>query len=797
VTKMRIDILKKLKKLPKRAGYLFLAFLVALTGLIWWHPSRAHAQTIFLTTGTSWTVPSDWNNSSNTIETIGGGGLGGDGAAVSVGAGGGGAGGGGYAISNNVSLTAGLSVTMHVGAGGTSAFPAGGDTYLCNSSSNCTSATDTAVIVGSSGGGRGGVSAGGTAGVFDTGSSGKSGGAGGSGRAGSGTSGGGGGGGGGAAGGQAAGVNGGNAGSSTGAAGGQGDGTFGGLGGSTSGGAGSNGTEWDATHGSGGGSGAGNGGGSGASGFDAGTAGSYGAGGGGGGGSGKNVATGGAGANGAQGLITVTYTVVTATFDQNSYQWLTNADSVTPGGKLNGVSQNTATTLTSAGQAFRLRQLIKPSTSLSASAQSYNEQYAALSTFGTCSAIPNGNWSNMTGSSSVQNFAQTGTNVTTTSHPWTSPGNISANDATSASVTLSLSQTSDQLWATNHGFSIPTNAVVQGIQATVRHVFSSGSGATVSSAYLIKNGVIGATNKGGAAVPSTFSNTSFGSSSDLWGDTWTPSDINNSNFGFVYAASLGSTAGTVSVDSISISVTYSTSGLITYKDNPTPVSGDAISTTANDPTESGQTVAAQTYQEADSFTNTSSYGGTVDGMWDLALYDNGAPAGTTYCLRTVKSDGTALDSYSFYPQITTASTNSPPSAPTLSAPSSGATNVSTTPTFSLSTTDPDSDAVTYRIYLYQSDCSTVVGTSPFAQASSGTGWDNGTTAYTSGATANYTYQGTLSNNTQYCWKADAVDPAGSNTYGSASATQSFTTAAASSSVNIGGGTTIRGGTAIQ
>ncbi len=29
---------------------------------------------IFLTSGTSWTVPSDWNNAANTIEVIGGGG---------------------------------------------------------------------------------------------------------------------------------------------------------------------------------------------------------------------------------------------------------------------------------------------------------------------------------------------------------------------------------------------------------------------------------------------------------------------------------------------------------------------------------------------------------------------------------------------------------------------------------------------------------------------------------------------------------------------------------------------------
>ena len=44
---------------------------------------------VFLTSGTSWTVPSDWNNAANTVEVIGGGGggsNGADGVGVGVGA---------------------------------------------------------------------------------------------------------------------------------------------------------------------------------------------------------------------------------------------------------------------------------------------------------------------------------------------------------------------------------------------------------------------------------------------------------------------------------------------------------------------------------------------------------------------------------------------------------------------------------------------------------------------------------------------------------------------------------------
>jgi len=129
--------------------------------------------------------------------------------------------------------------------------------------------------------------------------------------------------------------------------------------------------------------------------------------------------------------------------------------------------------------------------------------------------------------------------------------------------------------------------------------------------------------------------------------------------------------------------------------------------------------------------------------------------------------------------------NSAPSAPTLSTPSSGATGISIAPSFTLSTTDADNDYVQFRIYLYQSNCTTAIGSSPFAEASSQTGWSGqdagpgSNTAYgtTGPTTATYTYQGTLSYNTQYCWKADAIDPGGSNSYGSVSGTQLFTTVA--------------------
>jgi uncharacterized repeat protein (TIGR01451 family) len=96
---------------------------------------------VCITGGTTWTVPADWNNSVNTIEAIGGGS---DGGSVDYPYDGGG--GGAYSAISNAVLTSGATVTLAIGAHGS-------DTYFCNSTSGCTSLSDTSVIVGAQGGG--------------------------------------------------------------------------------------------------------------------------------------------------------------------------------------------------------------------------------------------------------------------------------------------------------------------------------------------------------------------------------------------------------------------------------------------------------------------------------------------------------------------------------------------------------------------------------------------------------------------------------------------------------------------
>jgi|GEM_PF-246961 len=283
---------------------------------------------IFLTSGSSWTVPSDWNSTNNKIEVIGGGG---GGAVYSDDYGHGGGGGGAYSTISNLSLTPGESVEYSIGGGGASGSD-GGDTYFNGSS---LSVSSVGAVGGSAGfeydGGAGGPSASsvgttkysggdggdavGWAGTGGGAAAGPSGTGGDGGTVGSGAQGGSGGGGSGGSngssgssfsGGDGGGVGGGDGATSSsvdGANGTSGGGGGGGYGSSThtDGGNGGAGIDWDSTHGAGGGGGGGGDTSSQESGVS-GNGGNYG-----GGGGGVSADPGSTAGSGAQGIIIIRY----------------------------------------------------------------------------------------------------------------------------------------------------------------------------------------------------------------------------------------------------------------------------------------------------------------------------------------------------------------------------------------------------------------------------------------------------------------------------------------------------------
>lgn len=151
---------------------------------------------------------------------------------------------------------------------------------------------------------------------------------------------------------------------------------------------------------------------------------------------------------------------------------------------------------------------------------------------------------------------------------WTNPGNITADDASYATCTLTASGTSQALNGTSFGFSIPSGATIDGFLVEIERFSSSPLGSPFniadSNVQLIKGGTAGGTNKSTGAVWNYTSPTivSFGGAADLWGQTWTDSDVNASNFGATLSIQnlSGVSTRTGSVDYIRITVYYTASG---------------------------------------------------------------------------------------------------------------------------------------------------------------------------------------------------------------------------------------------
>lgn len=122
------------------------------------------------------------------------------------------------------------------------------------------------------------------------------------------------------------------------------------------------------------------------------------------------------------------------------------------------------------------------------------------------------------------------------SAPWVNPGNASAEDGAVTSSGIGAETPSYYLHSTNYSFSIPAGSTINGITAEAKVFYSDALNGPVVKDFLIqiiKGGTKGATNRADAnAWTTTPTYKTWGGAADLWGETWTVSDINASNFGF-------------------------------------------------------------------------------------------------------------------------------------------------------------------------------------------------------------------------------------------------------------------------
>ncbi|KKR79970.1 MAG: hypothetical protein UU73_C0006G0026 [Candidatus Daviesbacteria bacterium GW2011_GWA1_41_61] len=148
---------------------------------------------------------------------------------------------------------------------------------------------------------------------------------------------------------------------------------------------------------------------------------------------------------------------------------------------------------------------------------------------------------------------------------WANPSfAVGVSDASRATVTSSGTAISHYLKATNFGFAIPSTATINGIMVEIQKLSSGGTKGSVidNRVSLIKGSVVTGVNYGTAANwPTSEGYTTYGSSVDLWSNSWTPADINDpNNFGVVLAAA-GKVAGgtadrTANVNTFRITVYY-------------------------------------------------------------------------------------------------------------------------------------------------------------------------------------------------------------------------------------------------
>jgi large repetitive protein len=141
---------------------------------------------------------------------------------------------------------------------------------------------------------------------------------------------------------------------------------------------------------------------------------------------------------------------------------------------------------------------------------------------------------------------------------WTNASAITASDDSYATYELPPGETTGALDAVGFGISIPGGSTIIGIEVKFERS-KTGSGVVSNTmAQLLKAGSgVGTQNNDGTDWPTTDAVATYGGASSLWGTTWTPSDVNNANFGVQFVMDEGGVnTAILRVDHVQITVWY-------------------------------------------------------------------------------------------------------------------------------------------------------------------------------------------------------------------------------------------------
>lgn len=145
---------------------------------------------------------------------------------------------------------------------------------------------------------------------------------------------------------------------------------------------------------------------------------------------------------------------------------------------------------------------------------------------------------------------------------WSNPTNAQgSSDATAATSSVTGTNTTQRLKATNFGFTssdLPAGAVIDGIQVDVRHTAGTANRVSDSELFVVKGGATqtAASNLASATKwANSIATFTYGGPSELFGLSWAQADILSSGFGVSLRAK-GSNTATTSVEWFDLSVFY-------------------------------------------------------------------------------------------------------------------------------------------------------------------------------------------------------------------------------------------------
>lgn len=157
----------------------------------------------------------------------------------------------------------------------------------------------------------------------------------------------------------------------------------------------------------------------------------------------------------------------------------------------------------------------------------------------------------------------------------TFPWQIGGQSAGISNVGLGTTGNSDTLTFTSLGLSVPTNATILGVQASIARASNRSNSISDVTVKLLKANVAAGSNRAAAGyypwttgpdvytIPTSGGTLqTYGSSTDMWGTTLTPSDVENAGFGVEFIINNNSTKDTVGalVYPLTVTVWYKVAG---------------------------------------------------------------------------------------------------------------------------------------------------------------------------------------------------------------------------------------------